>query len=146
MRFIRILPLLFGAALQTVLLGAAQDRGFKVVANVANPLNSLTRAQVSRLFLKTETTWPSGQLAIPIDLGQKSDVRASFSRAIHGRDVPAITSYWQRMIFSGVSVPPTELASDEAVLAFVRTNSGAVGYVSADAALPAQVKVLQVID
>jgi hypothetical protein len=135
-------PLLGIAALQTVLHVAAQDWGFKVVVNTANPLDSLPRTQVSRLFLKSDPTWPNGQGVVPLDLGKRSEVRASFSRANHGREVTAIGSYWQTMFYSGSAVPPTELASEDAVLAFVHANPWAVGYVSSGTLLPSDVKVL----
>jgi hypothetical protein len=58
--------------------------------------------------------------------------------------VSAVESYWQQAIFSGRSVPPLEKASDAEVLAFVRANPGAVGYVSGGADLGASVKELTV--
>jgi hypothetical protein len=39
-------------------------------------------------------------------------------------------------------VPPPEKNSDEAVIAFVKSNPGAVGYVSSANGLPADVKVM----
>jgi len=50
------------------------------------------------------------------------------------------------MIFLGSAVPAIELESDEAVLAFVRAQPRAVGYVSPGTPLPAEVKVLQISD
>jgi hypothetical protein len=44
--------------------------------------------------------------------------------------VQAVRAYWQQLIFSGRGVPPVELESDEAVVAFVLKYPGAVGYVS----------------
>jgi hypothetical protein len=45
--------------------------------------------------------------------------------------VGAVRSYWQQRIFSGRDVPPPELDSDEAVVAFVARSPGGIGYVSA---------------
>jgi hypothetical protein len=42
-----------------------------------------------------------------------------------------VKSYWQQMVFSGRSVPPPEMDSEDQVVAFVLKNRGAVGYVSA---------------
>ena len=81
---------------------------------------------------------------MPVDLSANSPVREAFSLAIHERDVNAVKSYWQRQIFSGRGVPPPEKASDSEVLAFVRANPGAVGYVSSGTAVGSGVKVLEV--
>ena len=111
----------------------AQDSSFKIIANASNPVSSLTRAQVSRLFLKKTSAWENGQKVYPVDQKSTSSVRAKFSKGIHGKKVSAIKSYWQQQIFSGRGVPPSEKTSDEQVLNYVRETTGAIGYVSAGA-------------
>lgn len=130
-----------------VLLGpsaAAQD--FQVVVNNANDTQSVTKQQLSRCFMKQTTTWINGQTIAPVDQAASSTVREEFSKEVLGRDVSAVKSFWQRQIFSGRSVPPPEKASDEEVLAFIRANPGAVGYVSAAASLGTGVRALVVTD
>lgn len=107
--------------------------GFKVVVNRANPVTSVTQNQLSGLFLK-KTPWPSGTPVLPVDLPEDAAVRRAFTEAIHGRPVSAIKAYWQQKVFSGRGVPPPEESSDGAVIAYVRGNPGAVGYVSEGAA------------
>jgi ABC-type phosphate transport system substrate-binding protein len=63
-----------------------------------------------------------------------------------GRDVATMKNYWQQSLFSGRGVPPIEQPSDEQVLSFVAQNQNAIGYVSADAPLPAGVKVIEITD
>ena len=60
------------------------------------------------------------------------------------RSVPAVKNYWQSMIFSGRGTPPPEAQLPDQVLAFVRADPGAVGYVPADTELGEGVKVLAV--
>ena len=124
-------------------LGAA-DPGFKVVVNAANTTTSISKEQLSRCFMKQTNTWINGDIVLPVDQPAASEVRIDFSAAIHDRDVNAIKSYWQRQIFSGRGVPPPEKASDDEVLAFVRANPGAVGYVSPNTSTGAGVKILEV--
>ena len=121
---------------------------FKVVINHANSTTSITKANLSDCFMKqAETyTWISGHPLIPVDLAADSEARRAFSTEIHGRDVNAVKSYWQRQIFTGKAVPPQEKATDDEVLAFVRENPGAVGYVSASAELGYGVKELEVVE
>lgn len=121
---------------------------FKIVINEANTTTTITKANLSDCFLKQAATytWISGQSLIPIDQAASSEIRRAFSTEIHGRDVNAVKSFWQRQIFSGKAAPPQEKASDDEVLAFVRENPGAVGYVAADAVLGPGVKELEIAE
>ena len=56
-------------------------------------------------------------------------------RSVHQKDVDAIASYWQVLVFSGREVPPRIVKSDAEMLQFVRDTPGAVGYVSEDVPL-----------
>ncbi|HEX7239652.1 MAG TPA: hypothetical protein VF263_05275 [Longimicrobiaceae bacterium] len=116
----------------------ARAQGFQVVVNAANPASSLPKAEVSNVFLKK-----SARL-VPVDLGKSSGVRDAFSKTVHGRGAAAIGAYWQQQIFSGKDTPPAEKDSDAEVLAFVRGNPRAIGYVSAGASLGSGVKAVSV--
>jgi ABC-type phosphate transport system substrate-binding protein len=111
----------------------AQEGGFKLVVNASNAVSSLTTDEAAQYFLKKKTAWPGGRTVQPVDQAAESPVRRAFSKAVLKKDVGAVKSYWQTQIFSGRGVPPPEKSSDAAVLAFVEANSGAIGYVSADA-------------
>ncbi len=122
----------------------AQSAAYRVVVNATNATSTLPRAELARLFLKKSSAWPDGRGAQPVDLGENSPARRAFSKAVLDRDVPAVRAYWQQQIFSGRGVPPPEKTSDADVLAYVRANPGAVGYVSTGADLGASVKELRV--
>jgi ABC-type phosphate transport system substrate-binding protein len=117
--------------------------GYQVVVNAANPAPAVTAAQLSRIFLKKATKWDHGAAAIPVDQAADAPVRGEFSRAVHGKPASAVAAYWQQQIFAGRDLPPAEKAGDEAVLAFVRANPGAVGYVSPSATVTG-LRVLEV--
>ena len=131
---------------------------FTVVVHASNKVSSMDKKRVSKIFLKQLKRWPevpgaktASPKAEPIEarpVDQKSEaaVREVFTQEIHGKKMSAIESYWQRMIFSGRDVPPDELASDSDVLAFVRLDPGAIGYVTAGADLGSGVKVLEITD
>ncbi|HEY0971961.1 MAG TPA: substrate-binding domain-containing protein [Gemmatimonadales bacterium] len=141
----RIISRLFVAAALVLFGGGAlQAQDYTIVVNAANPAASLTKAQASDLLLKKAAKWPHGAAAQPVDQQKSAAVRDAASRAIHGRPTSAIASYWQQQIFAGKDVPPPEKGSDADVLAFVRSNPGAIGYVSAGADLGAGVKALTV--
>ena len=78
-----------------------------------------------------------------MDQGDEQAVRRAFTREIHGRSVSGVRHYWQRQVFSGKGLPPPEVPGDEAVVEFVRSHPGGIGYVSADVNLDG-VKVLEI--
>lgn len=119
----------------------AQD--FKVIVNSANATTELTADQAAKLFLKQALKFPNDTPAQPVDQGKATGVRAAFSKAVLGRPVSAVESYWQQQIFSGKDVPPAAKGSDDEVVSFVKATPGAIGYVSAGAST-ASVKVVDV--
>lgn len=122
---------LLALTISLALAGSSPAAGaFVLVAHPGVKAKSLSRADVSRLFLKKTTNWPGGVAVVPVDQPAASRTREAFSRDVHGRSAAAVDAYWQKLVFSGSGVPPTTLASDEEVLRFVRTTPGGVGYVS----------------
>lgn len=114
---------------------AQEQISFVVIVHPDNPLESVSRARVSRILLKEISRWDSGLPVQPVDLASNSQVREAFSREVHGRSVSSIKNYWQRQRSSGSATPPEEVANDAAVIAYVKSRPGAIGYVSANARL-----------
>lgn len=106
-----------------------------MLINPDNPLSSLSRDFVTDLFLKRATRWHDGETAHPVDQRADAKVRQSFSDHVLRRSVSAIKRFWQQRIFSGRELPPPELESDEAVVAYVLKHRGAIGYVTTSARL-----------
>jgi len=136
-------------ALLAVLCGIApaahaQDLGFRLVVNEANPVTTLKREDLGRIFLKKTTKWEHGMTIQPVDQASGARVRARFSEEMHGRSASAIVSYWQQQIFSGRGVPPVEKQSDAEVVEYVRSHPGAIGYVTPGAATGG-VRVVEIV-
>jgi ABC-type phosphate transport system substrate-binding protein len=136
---VAVLPLL---TLATV--GSAQaEQSFLLVVNSENPVNSLSRDDVSKLFLGKVGRWEHGEEVLPADQSSDSALRERFSDEIHGRSVSAIKAYWQQQVFAGQGVGPPELGSDSEVVDHVQRHSGAIGYVSAKTSTK-DVKVIEI--
>jgi hypothetical protein len=114
---------------------SATGDAYRVIVHPGNALSSVDRQLLDDAFLKKVRTWPGGEIIRPVDLPLPSAVRRRFSQEVLRRSVEAIRSYWNQRIFSGRDLPPPELASDREVTRYVLRHPGAVGYVSADAAL-----------
>jgi len=120
--------LLLAAWLVCAALPAAAD-DFKVVVHPDNPVAELTAAQLSRLFLKKTLRWPEGRPVQPVEPASPR-LRERFALAIHEKSLNAVKAYWNQLIFSGREVPPIEKPDDAGVLAYVRGEPGAIGFVS----------------
>lgn len=121
-----------------------QGLPFRVVVNSSNDVSSLSRKQLSNIFMKKTARWPGEGEILPVDQAGTSRIREQFSRAVHGKSVLFVTRYWHRVIFSGRGIPPAEAGSSAAVLEFVRANRGGIGYVDPNVPLNDGVKVITV--
>jgi ABC-type phosphate transport system substrate-binding protein len=131
-------PIILAVLLASALSAAAHPAdapSFVVIVNTANAA-TLTRDELANIFMKRITRWDDHAVPIlVVDALPDSPVREAFSRAVLHRGVGAMEAYWQQQIFSGRDVPPVQKETDAEVVAFVRRNPGALGYVSGDARL-----------
>lgn len=105
------------------------DVPYVVIVHPDNPIISLTEADLKNIYTKKLVVWPDGVAIRPVDRDDESLSRKSFVELALHSTLANQKQYWQRIIFSGVNVPPPELYSDEAVIRYVLTHRGAIGYV-----------------
>jgi ABC-type phosphate transport system substrate-binding protein len=118
---------------------APPDGAFRVIVSANNPLTSVKRDDLARIFLKKLTRSKDGQELSPVDQSARSAVRAAFSERVlvkEGLDkISAVENYWRQQIYSGRGNPPAVKTSDDDVRKFVAATPGAIGYVSEKADL-----------
>jgi len=131
------------AAQRTLAATTPAEQQFLVIVGEASPLTSIPREQLSKIFLKKEKVLPGGREAMPVDIVGRGKVRIAFSNAVHKRSLVAIDNYWSQQIFNGKDVPPPAMARESDIVAFVRGNPDAVGYVSPTAELGPGIRVLR---
>jgi hypothetical protein len=136
------------ALLVAATLGATRAPDVKVIVivNSSNPVSSMSRGKVAKMFLRQVATWDNGAEVLPVDQIERAPARIAFARDVQLETVKALKSYWQQRIFSGDDSPPPERVTDSDVLTFVRSNSGAIGYVVEGTDLGAGVKPLVIMD
>lgn len=115
--------------------GSTAQQDYRIIVHPEHKIESVSKGKLSQLLLKKVSRWEDGTPVAPVDLESKSPVREAVSRAVHGRSVSSIKSYWQRQIFSGREVPPPEMSSESQVIDYVSRTPGSIGYVSANANL-----------
>ena len=124
--------------------GAAQD--YRVIVNAANPGSQIKRDVLAMIYLKGRARWADGKPVAAVDQSARSPVRATFTEQALGQDVQAVQNQWIRSIQVGQGTPPPVKSTDEDVVAFVKSNPNAIGYVSADTPLDGAVKALKVVE
>ena len=89
----------------------------------------LSPTLVAGIFARKRQLWHDRSPIVPVNLPASHPLRRNFSRWVFDRTPEEMQDYWNDQYFHGV-VPPPVLASEEAVLRFVASTPGAIGYVS----------------
>jgi ABC-type phosphate transport system substrate-binding protein len=97
--------------------------------------------ELADIYIMKKQEWPDGIKIVPVNREVTSREREAFSKEVFNLSPQQTADYWNRLRFQG-KLPPSVQTSDQAVLNFVRTIPGAIGYVSVQA-LPKDVKVLR---
>ncbi len=108
---------------------AAAPLRLAVITSPQAPHLTLDRDTLRNIFLKKIFVDDSGQRLIPVNLPPASPLREAFFRELTHMPDAQMEDYWNRQYFQGVS-PPYVLASQQAVVRFVATTPGAIGYVA----------------
>lgn len=112
-------------------LQATEDPGFVVIVNKANPVRTMTVAELRRVFMKQTRMWPHAESIVPVDWDATSPIRETFSKQVLARSVREMADYWvQQSVTQGLT-PPSTQRSTRALLRFVASVAGAIGYVPA---------------
>jgi ABC-type phosphate transport system substrate-binding protein len=101
-----------------------------VIVNKAND-NAVDKALVAKIYVGDSKVWGNGGAITAYDLPEDSPARAAFDNDIVGKSPSSLKSLWTQNVFTGKSVPPKQVASDEEVKKAVAANKNAIGYIKA---------------
>lgn len=109
-------------------LQTRQAAAFVVIVNKANPVRTLTIVELRRIFMKQTRMWPHAESIVPVDWDATSPHREAFSRQVLARSVREMGDYWvQQSVTQGLA-PPSTQRSARALLRFIASVPGAIGY------------------
>lgn len=100
-----------------------------VIVNPASGVTSMTRAEVSNVYMARHRVLPSGVAALPLDVAGNAPERQEFYWVLIGKTLAEVNSYWAQVLFSGRASPPQSMADAAAVVDAVAENKGAIAYV-----------------
>ena len=140
----RYLTLLTAAALALIAVVAPAEppADYKVIANESVRALDLSPDELRDVLLATRTSLDDGDHVKPVLL-KSGGVQDDFVWRVTGKSAIALENYYRSLVFTGKGTMPKMLASDAAMVAYVRVTKGAIGYVRASSATQG-VKVLEV--
>lgn len=121
--------LLFTLTALSISTTSAPREKFVIIVNKENEISSISRKELSKIFLKRVRRWDNDEKITPVDQKVEIPVREFFTLRVHKKKVAAIKAYWQKRIFTGRGVPPAELKSSKEVLEYVSEDVNAIGYI-----------------
>lgn len=120
------LPLITVLALTLV---CGETSAIDGVAVIANPnVTKIDAATVEKIFTG-RVIYVGGVAVTAINTVPGSAVRNRFLQTFINRDEDGYTGYWSVRRYSGLGVPPKEVASSAEVIRFVLSTPGAIGYI-----------------
>jgi ABC-type phosphate transport system substrate-binding protein len=123
LRFKRI-----GCSLLLCLASSLVTADVVVVVSSRSPVATLSRNELTDIYLGRTSRLPTGQPATPVDQSESSPVYHTFYREYLGQTPSQIKMHWSRLIFTGRGQPPRSLADSRAMADFVARHVGAIGY------------------
>jgi len=108
----------------------AHAGGLWVIASPQTPDNTLSAQQLADIYTLKKVFWDNQIQVVPVNHEASSAEREKFTQAVFELSTQEMGEYWNRLSFQG-KLPPVIQTSDQAVLGFVRSVPGAIGYISA---------------
>jgi ABC-type phosphate transport system substrate-binding protein len=132
----RTLLLLFGVILSSLV----QAGGLLIIASPQVSDTAISVKQLADIYTLKKTFWAGNIQMVPVNREASSVEREVFSGAVFNLSPQELGEFWNQLAFQG-KLPPLIQTSDQAVLGFVRSVPGAIGYINAKQQ-PDGVKVL----
>jgi ABC-type phosphate transport system substrate-binding protein len=132
--------------LQTLLLllsliGSTATADVVAIVSSKSAISSLSKSQVTDIFLGKVSRFPNGSVAIPFDLAENLPERSEFYEKLVGKSPAQIKAYWSRIIFTGRGEPPKTVSSDVQMKKRIAEDPNAIGYIDSKL-VDASVRVL----
>jgi len=99
-----------------------------VITAATNPLDTLSLDDLKLIYLRKIQMDSEGNRWIPLNLPVTDPLRRSFSLTLFSMLPEEQQDYWNVQYFNGIT-PPKVMASEEAILRFVASTIGSIGYV-----------------
>jgi ABC-type phosphate transport system substrate-binding protein len=112
-----------------------------VVVSAKCAVSTLSKDQVTDIFLGKTARFPDGAPAVPSDQVEGSPARDEFYAKFANKSAAQLKAHWTKIIFTGRGQPPKSVANNVEVLKLIAANPQAISYIERSA-VDSTVKVL----
>jgi ABC-type phosphate transport system substrate-binding protein len=130
----------FGLGLFLAMAGAGKA-DVVVVVSSKSTVSTLSKDQVTDIFLGKTARFPDGAPAIPIDQVEGSAARDEFYATFANKSPAQVKAHWTKIIFTGRGQPPKSVSSSVEARKLITANPQAISYIDRSA-LDSTVKIL----
>jgi ABC-type phosphate transport system substrate-binding protein len=117
----------FVYAASLLLMVTAAHAEVVVVVNPKHPAANMTADQIASIYLGKDTSLS------PVDLPESAAQRGEFYTKVAGKDSAQVKAIWARLVFTGKTQPPKEVANSADAVKQVAGNDKAIAYVDKSA-------------
>jgi ABC-type phosphate transport system substrate-binding protein len=96
---------------------------------VKSAVTTLTKVQLTDIFLGKANRFPNGAPAVPIDQPEGSVAREEFYAKFAGKSAAQVKAFWAKIIFTGRGQPPKEVADGIELKKRIAEDPSAIGYI-----------------
>lgn len=100
-----------------------------VIANKGVDAGGFTDQDIKNIFLGKKTKWANNE-KITFIIQKGTDDHKAFLKKYVGRTESQFRSFWKKMVFTGKGKAPKSAGDSSAIIDFVSSTEGAVGYIS----------------
>jgi ABC-type phosphate transport system substrate-binding protein len=108
---------------------AARAQDVVLVANKSVRISEISEADVRAIFTGVKTRFSDGSHAVPVTL-KGGPAHEVFLKNHLGEDPDQFRARWRKAVFTGQGAMPKAYDSESALLEYVASTPGALGYVS----------------
>ena len=101
-----------------------------VIVNKDNH-NAVDKQLVAKIYNGEAKRWESGESMVDLALPEDNPETANFCDDIIGRKLSHMKMVWSQMMFTGQSLPPKQVDSDDEMKKMVSRSVNAIGYIKA---------------
>lgn len=122
-------------------VGAADALDVVIIANKEVPTATLDPDAIKKIFLGDIVNWDNNEVIMVVVTDEK-EIHETFLKKYIKRTESQFGNVWRRNLFTGKGAMSKKVGSNAEMVEYVAKTKGAVGYVSSDVQLPADVKIV----
>jgi ABC-type phosphate transport system substrate-binding protein len=111
---------------------SAGERRIVVVVSTKNAIESMTLAELGRIYLRKTTVWPDGVAITVFERPVGNRIRQDFSRKVLQKTPEALREYWMNLQLTRGLSPPKVLRSPNLVKRYLSRVKGGIAYLYED--------------